>query len=65
MLKFLLSKSSEFGFHTIFLETGVFMTSAQHLYRSAGFNIRDEYPETEVPPQLRHVWLFMEKRLKL
>jgi hypothetical protein len=23
---------------------------------------REEYPETEVPPQLRHAWLLMGKR---
>lgn len=63
MLNLLFSKSIEFGFHTLYLETGAFMTTAQHLYYSEGFNIRDEYPETEVPLQLRRFWIFMEKRL--
>jgi len=63
MLQLLLSKGKEFGFSTICLETGAFMTTAQHLYRSLGFYGREEYPETEVPPPLRHVWLFMEKRI--
>jgi ribosomal protein S18 acetylase RimI-like enzyme len=61
MLQLLLGKSKEYGFSTIYLETGSFMTTAQHLYHSAGFHDREEYPETEVPLQLRHVWLFMEK----
>jgi ribosomal protein S18 acetylase RimI-like enzyme len=60
MLQLLLSKGKEFGFSSVYLETGTFMTTAQHLYRSMGFCDREEYPETEVPPQLRHVWLFME-----
>jgi ribosomal protein S18 acetylase RimI-like enzyme len=63
MLQLLLRRGEEYGFSAIYLETGSFMTTAQHLYRSAGFYNRGEYPETEVPPQLRHVWLFMEKRL--
>ena len=63
MLQQLLDKGKEFGFSAVYLETGAFMTTAQHLYRSMGFYDREEYPETEVPPQLRHVWLFMEKRL--
>lgn len=63
MLQLLLNRSMEYGFSAIYLETGSFMTTAQHLYRSAGFYNREEYPETEVPQQLRHVWLFMEKRL--
>ena len=63
MLQLLLSKGKEFGFSAIYLETGAFMTTALNLYRSMGFYDREEYPETEVPPQLRHVWLFMEKRL--
>ena len=63
MLQLLLSKGKEFGFSAIYLETGAFMSTAQHLYRSMGFCDREEYPETEVPLQLRHVWLFMEKRL--
>ena len=63
MLELLLSKCKEYGFSKVYLETGAFMGAAQGLYRSMGFNDRGEYPETEVPPQLRHVWLFMEKRL--
>ena len=62
MLQRLLSKGEESGFSVFYLETGAFMATAQHLYRSMGFHYREEYPETEVPPQLRHVWLFMEKR---
>jgi ribosomal protein S18 acetylase RimI-like enzyme len=63
MLQLLLSEAKEYGFSAVYLETGSFMATAQHLYRSAGFHDREEYPETEVPPQLRHVWLFMEKEL--
>jgi ribosomal protein S18 acetylase RimI-like enzyme len=63
MLQLLLAKGKEHSFSAIYLETGSFMTTARHLYRSAGFHNREVYPEIEVPPELRHVWLFMKKRL--
>jgi GNAT superfamily N-acetyltransferase len=64
LLQQLLQKAKEFGYHSIYLDTGPFMTAAQHLYRSLGFIERDEYPEVEVPPQFRSQWVFMEKTLK-
>lgn len=63
LLQQLLQKAKEFGYHSIYLESGPFMTTAHHLYRSVGFVERNEYPETEVPPQLRSKWLYMEKGL--
>ena len=63
MLNQLLKKGKEFGFSTVRLDTGKFMVAAQHVYRSAGFQERDKYPETEVPPQLQPFWLYMEKSL--
>jgi ribosomal protein S18 acetylase RimI-like enzyme len=63
MLQFLLNKCKEYGFSEIHLETGAFMKTAQGLYRSMGFHERKAYPETEVPPQLQHFWIFMEKRI--
>jgi N-acetylglutamate synthase-like GNAT family acetyltransferase len=63
LLQKLLIKGKEFGFSTIYLETGIFMKAAQHIYRSAGFVEREEYPETEVHSNVRHLWIFMEKKL--
>ncbi|MDY6917130.1 MAG: GNAT family N-acetyltransferase [Chloroflexota bacterium] len=63
MLRLLLAKAKEYGLSEIYLETGAFMTTAQGLYRSMGFHDRSEYPETEVPPQLRRFWIFMEKQI--
>jgi GNAT superfamily N-acetyltransferase len=64
LLQQLLQKAKEFGYHSIYLDSGRFMTTAHNLYRSFGFVEREEYPETEIPPQLRPQWLFMEKTLK-
>lgn len=59
----LLHKAKEFGYHSIYLDSAPFMITAHRLYRSFGFIEREEYPETEVPQQLRSKWLFMEKIL--
>ena len=61
LLNQLLQKAKEFGYHSIYLDSGPFMTAAHHLYRSVGFIERNEYPEVEVPPQFRSQWIFMEK----
>jgi N-acetylglutamate synthase-like GNAT family acetyltransferase len=64
LLQQLLEKAKELGCHTIHIETARFMTAAQNLYQSFGFIERNEYPETEIPPQLKHIWLYMEKTLE-
>jgi len=64
LLQQLLQKAKEFGYHAIFLDSARFMTTAQSLYRSFGFIERNEYPETEIPPQLRSRWVYMEKTLE-
>ena len=50
-----------FGCSSFLLETSKFMTVAQHIYRSAGFIERGEYPESETPTVFRQYQLFMEK----
>jgi len=63
LLQQLLAKGKEFGFSTVYLDTALFMKAAQHIYRSAGFFEREQYPESEIPQPVRHLWLYMEKRL--
>jgi len=63
LLNQLLNKGKEFGCSRILLDTGLFMTAAQHVYRSADFQERDLYPETEVPPELQPYWIYMETKL--
>ena len=63
LLKKLIQKAKDFGYQTLFLDTGPFMTPAQNLYRSFGFVEREEYPETEIPAQIKSKWLYMEKNL--
>ena len=61
MLELLLKKGQEFGFSSIRLDTGKFMATAHQVYRLAGFQEREGYPESEVPNFFLPHWLFMEK----
>lgn len=63
LVELLMKKGKEFRFSSIFLCTGVFMQTALHLYRSFGFYEREEYPESEVPQEMKPFWLFMEKKI--
>lgn len=64
LLQQLLQKAKEFGYRSVYLDSGRFMTTAHKLYRSFGFIECSAYPETEIPPQFRPQWLFMEKTLE-
>jgi GNAT superfamily N-acetyltransferase len=63
MLSKLLDTAKELGCTTILLDSAKFMAAAHHIYRSAGFQERGEYPESEPPEIIRKYWIFMEKRL--
>ena len=62
MLDKLLEVGREFGCSSFLLETSKFMTVAQHIYKSAGFVEREEYPESETPEIFRSYQIFMEKK---
>jgi ribosomal protein S18 acetylase RimI-like enzyme len=62
MLDKLLEVGREFGCSSFLLETSKFMTVAQHIYKSAGFIEREEYPESETPEIFRSYQVFMEKK---
>ena len=63
LLDKLLETAKNCGYSKACLDTGVFMKAAQKVYRSAGFHDIDKYPETEVPKEVRHNWIYMEKIL--
>lgn len=63
LLKQLLNMGAKFGCSRILLDTGLFMSAAQNVYRSAGFREIVKYPETEVPPEMQPYWIYMEKNL--
>lgn len=61
LLTKILDAGLELGCSSFKLSTPKFAHAAQHLYRSAGFKEGDEYPESEIHPELRQYWIYMEK----
>lgn len=61
MMNKLLDVGREFGCSSFVLETSKFMAVAQHIYKSAGFTEREEYPECETPIEFRQYQVYMEK----
>jgi GNAT superfamily N-acetyltransferase len=53
----------ELGYQILRLDSAGFMSEAHALYRSVGFRDRPPYGESEVPPEYRKHWVFMELRL--
>jgi GNAT superfamily N-acetyltransferase len=64
LLEALIREARTIGYPIMRLDSTRFMKEAHALYRSAGFAEIDEYPESEIPPQYRQHWVFMEKRLQ-
>ena len=63
MLNRLLEFGREFECSSFLLDTPKFSHVAHHIYKSAGFKERDEYPESEILPEFRQYYLFMEKKI--
>ena len=61
MMRRLLDTGTEFGCSSFLLDSAKFMHAAHHIYRSAGFRDRGEYPESEPPKILRAHYIYMEK----
>lgn len=59
----LIADSNSFGYPTMLLDTGPFMTSAHRLYEAEGFRDREVYEGAEPPPELHYNWRFMEHGL--
>lgn len=63
LIQFLIQKAKNLDFKFLRLDTLPFMKSAINLYKKHGFKERDPYNESEVPPPLRYLPIFMEKEL--
>ena len=59
----LIGEARAMGAQVVRLDTVRFMDDAQRLYRSRGFAERTPYEGTEIPPGIRHNWLFFERTL--
>lgn len=60
LMENILSQARDLGATNVFLDTGVYDTAAQGLYRSLGFREIDGYPEGESDPELKPYLLFMQ-----
>ena len=58
-----IDQARQMGFHTLRLDSSRYMTDAHALYHAAGFRDIDPYPESEIPPEFRRWWVFMEMQL--
>jgi GNAT superfamily N-acetyltransferase len=63
LLEALIAEARQIGYPTLRLDSTRFMEAAHSLYRSVGFREIDPYPESEIPPEFQHQWVFMERRL--
>ena len=63
LLEALLAEAQQIGYPTVRLDSARFMKAAHSLDRSTGFQEIEPYPESEIPPQFRSHWVFMEKHL--
>jgi GNAT superfamily N-acetyltransferase len=60
----LISDATSFGYASMRLDSGPFMSSAHRLYEAEGFRDRPIYDGAEVPSELHHDWRFMERSLR-
>ncbi len=64
LLERLLEESRQIGYQRVRLDSARFMHQAHSLYRAAGFREIGEYEGSEIPPEFRSHWMFMEKELR-
>ena len=60
LIQALIADFREADYTAIRLDTGTFMTAAQKLYRSLGFQDIAPYPESETPEEFRQHAIFLE-----
>lgn len=55
-----ISTVKQLGYAALRLDSAGFMADALSLYRACGFQDRPPYEESEIPPEYREHWVFME-----
>ncbi len=63
LLQTLLSQAQDVGYSKVRLDSARFMEAAHSLYRSSDFQEIEPYDESEIPPEFRQYWIFMEKSI--
>lgn len=59
----LLKLARDLAYREVYLDTGIFMTSAHKIYNACGFTPCEPYPGAEPPDELQPYWLYMKKVL--
>ena len=63
LLDALLAAAQHAGYQQVCLDTDGLMPAAHQLYRAAGFQPCDPYPESEIPVAFHNRWLFFRRDL--
>jgi GNAT superfamily N-acetyltransferase len=63
LLDELIGEARSIGYRVLRLDTGEIMREALALYRSAGFQEIEPYPESEAPAEYHPIMVFMEKNI--
>jgi GNAT superfamily N-acetyltransferase len=63
LVEALIADCTAAGYTSLRLDSARFMQEAHTLYRSMGFEEIAEYPQSEIPPEFRQHWVFMERIL--
>lgn len=63
MVQGLVATARQLGYREIYLDTGIFMESAQKIYEASGFAACAPYPGAEPPEELKPYWLYMKRSL--
>jgi len=58
----LMDVGRDLGCSRFLLDSPSWANASHGLYRSSGFIVVDEYPESEIPARARQYWVFMEKK---
>ena len=63
LVEALIAECMAAGYTSLRLDSARFMQEAHTLYRSIGFQEIAEYPQSEIPPEFRKNWVFMERTI--
>ncbi len=63
LVKSVADEARQAGYKIIRLDSANYMTNAHAVYQAHGFSQIEPYPESEIPAEYHHLWVFMENRL--
>lgn len=64
LVKAVVDEAQQAGYKIIRLDSANYMTNAHAVYAAHGFTPIEPYPESEIPAEYHHLWVFMENDLR-